>query len=50
MADFPSNLRTLTVKDAVYPKTGHLLNFDSTSGSVQVDLYLLLLTLLFRGS
>lgn len=38
MADFPSNLRTLTVKDAVYPKAGHLLNFDSTSGSGTVDL------------
>lgn len=38
MADFPSNYRTLTVKDAVYPKTGHLLNFDSTSGSGTVDL------------
>tara|TARA_Y100000004_G_scaffold24108_1_gene24334 strand:+ start:1551 stop:1958 length:408 start_codon:yes stop_codon:yes gene_type:complete len=38
MADFPSNLRTLTVKDAVYPKAGHLLNYDSTSGSGTVDL------------
>jgi len=38
MATYPSNIRTLTVKDGVYPKIGHLLNYDSTSGSGTVDL------------
>ena len=33
MADFPSNLRSMTVKDAVYPKAGHLLNYDTTTGA-----------------
>jgi hypothetical protein len=35
---YPSNMRTLTVKDAVYPKEGAILNYDSTSGSGTVDL------------
>ena len=38
MATYPSNIRTLTVKDGVLPKIGHLLNYDSTSGSGTVDL------------
>ena len=38
MADFPSNYRTMTVKDAVYPKAGNLLNYDATSGAGTVDL------------
>ena len=38
MADYPSNLRTMIVKDGVLPKTGHLLNYDATSGAGTVDL------------
>ena len=38
MADFPSNYRTMIVKDAVYPKAGALLNYDATSGAGTVDL------------
>tara|TARA_R100001463_G_scaffold99928_1_gene154359 strand:+ start:177 stop:584 length:408 start_codon:yes stop_codon:yes gene_type:complete len=38
MADFPSNLRTMIVKDAVYPKAGALLNYDATTGAGTVDL------------
>ena len=35
---FPSNYRTMTVKDAVYPKMGSLLNYDATTGAGTVDL------------
>tara|TARA_R110000803_G_scaffold82130_1_gene148189 strand:+ start:1748 stop:2161 length:414 start_codon:yes stop_codon:yes gene_type:complete len=38
MADFPSNYRTMIVKDAVYPKAGNLLNYDATTGAGTVDL------------
>ena len=38
MADFPSNLRSMIVKDGVLPKAGHLLNYDATSGAGTVDL------------
>ena len=38
MADFPSNYRSMIVKDAVYPKAGALLNYDATSGAGTVDL------------
>ena len=38
MATYPSNLRNMTVKDGVLPKTGHLLNYDATSGAGTVDL------------
>lgn len=38
MADFPSNYRTMIVKDGVYPKQGNLLNYDATSGAGTVDL------------
>jgi hypothetical protein len=37
MADFPSNLRSMIVKDGVLPKAGHLLNYDATSGAGTVD-------------
>jgi predicted RecA/RadA family phage recombinase len=33
-----SNVRTMIVKDAVYPKMGNLLNYDATSGAGTVDL------------
>ena len=38
MADFPSNLRSMIVKDGVLPKAGNLLNYDATSGAGTVDL------------
>ena len=38
MADFPSNLRSMIVKDGVLPKAGHLLNYDATSGAGTVEL------------
>tara|TARA_R110000765_G_scaffold74015_3_gene145055 strand:- start:78 stop:485 length:408 start_codon:yes stop_codon:yes gene_type:complete len=38
MADFPSNYRSMIVKDAVYPKAGALLNYDATTGAGTVDL------------
>ena len=38
MADFPSNYRTMIVKDGVLPKQGALLNYDSTAGAGTVDL------------
>ena len=38
MVNYPSNYRTMIVKDAVYPKEGALLNYDATSGAGTVDL------------
>ncbi len=38
MADFPSNYRSMIVKDGVLPKAGNLLNYDATSGAGTVDL------------
>ena len=38
MADFPSNIRTMTVKNGVTPGKGALLNYDATTGAGTVDL------------